>query len=156
MSTKSGEKAGLFGSSQSYGTRPSSRYAPRKLPLIAISSMPSNRGLLKQSSSLWYSGKYRHFASNHKEQHTPSSPSHDSSTSSPSPESSSSRNKRHIRWNERVLVRRFEKISPELIQHCYYSEEELSSFHREYALEEEDAASSVSSVWDTKEDDHEE
>ena len=59
---------------------------------------------------------------------------------------------RHIRWNERVRVRRFEKISPDLIPHCYYSEEELHKFYREYAIQEEMLeASSISSSSSSKE-----
>jgi hypothetical protein len=51
-----------------------------------------------------------------------------------------------VRWNERVRVRRFEKISPDLIPYCYYSEHELRKFHREYVMEEEMLeASSISS-----------
>jgi hypothetical protein len=83
---------------------------------------PFHRGMLRGSSSLWFGRKY------HRLNQTTGLPQHMAQDYPV---------KRCIHWDERVRVRRFEKVSPDLAQHCYYTAEELYSFHRECMLEEE-------------------
>lgn len=57
--------------------------------------------------------------------------------------------KRNIQWNERVRVRRFEKVSRDVAQHCYYTEAELHSFHQAYMHDDdEDDVETVESSYD--------
>jgi hypothetical protein len=99
-----------------------------------------SRGLLRGSSSLWWVGRKYHRLD---QAHETADHSNDSSSRPSLPPintvevkaSPQAKSKRRIRWNERVRVRRFEKISPELIEDCYYSEAELYGFQREFAVE---------------------
>lgn len=111
--------------------------------MLSARKNSSSRGLLRGSSSLWWVGRKYHRldqpnetsdGSNDSNNNNPERPPIDSVEVSTPP----AKSERRIRWNERVRVRRFEKISPELIEHCYYSEAELYSFHREYTMEEEE------------------
>jgi hypothetical protein len=84
---------------------------------------------------LWFGRKY------HLLDKTTELPQHKAHDGDPA----TSPEKRRIHWNERVRVRRFEKVSPDLASHCYYTAEELYSFHRECMMLEGETEISESS-----------
>jgi hypothetical protein len=102
--------------------RPSTAFCRPKAPSI-------HRGLLKGSSSLWFGRKY------HRLDQTSQLPQHRSTTDEPKPPV---KPQRRIHWNERVRVRRFEKVSSDVARDCYYTEAELYSFHQEFMLEDDE------------------
>ncbi|KAG7367459.1 hypothetical protein IV203_030130 [Nitzschia inconspicua] len=94
-----------------------------------------HRGLLRGSSSLWFGRKY------HRLDQATNLPQH---CAMPNEVKPPEKPQRHIHWNERVRVRRFEKVGPDVAQDCYYTEKELYSFHQEF-MQEDDAETSDSS-----------
>jgi hypothetical protein len=141
----------VYSSGRRYNQRPLLQSSTTTTSVAISNNVSFNRGLLRGASSLWFGRKYHRL-----DQESPGAQVSiaNSTPTRNTPAKEPSKNQRHIHWNERVRVRRFEKISSDLIEHCYYSESELYSFHREYVMEEEMDANPSSSS-DDKEIDQE-